>query len=241
MIRLDAVTTKFGSDAHFVFDLTVGRGERVGIAGPSGAGKSTLFQIIAGFLEPDAGRIALDGEDHTASPPFQRPVSLMFQSGNMFDHLDVATNVGLGISPHFASRSSEMARVGEALAKVGLAGFERRRTHGLSGGEQQRVALARALVRDRPILLLDEPFAALGPSMRRDFTALLAGLQRERGLTLLVISHAPQEMAGLVDRLLFIEGGRIAADGDYASMMADASGTALGRYLGHDPAGDLRD
>lgn len=232
MIALEDVTLGWPDGPTFRFDVAVPAGESVGVIGPSGSGKSTLLHLVAGFLPPATGRVVLDGEDHTGSPPAARPVSMMFQAGNLFDHLDVATNVGLGLSPRFSRRSVAMERVREALAAVGLAGFEDRRAHGLSGGEQQRVALARAMVRDRPILLLDEPFAALGPSMRAAFVDLIARMQAERGLTLLLVSHAPSELAGLCGRLLFIEGGRIAQDGPFADLMDAPGDTPLGRYLG---------
>ncbi|MFK7791495.1 MAG: ATP-binding cassette domain-containing protein [Devosiaceae bacterium] len=232
MIELKAAAKQFSEERAFAFDLKVEQGESLGVIGPSGSGKSTLLQIIAGFLELDAGEVWLASDNHTHCEPAQRPITMVFQSNNLFDHLDVATNVGLGISPKFRRSGDGLARVSAALAQVGLAGFEDRKPVGLSGGEAQRVALARALVRDKPILLLDEPFAALGPSMRQDFTALLADLQRQRGLTMITVSHAPEELLALCQRLAFVFDDGIAAIGDAETMLRKPSHPALTAYLG---------
>ena len=232
MIVLEGATKRFSDYGAFAFDLTVERGSSLGVIGPSGAGKSTLLQMVAGFIELDGGQIGLEGVDHTHSAPAQRPVSMVFQANNLFDHLDVAVNVGLGITPRFRRSHQAMDQVVEALAQVGLEGFEDRRPVSLSGGEAQRVALARALVRDKPILLLDEPFAALGPSMRQDFSSLLSAMQKERGLTMLTVSHAPTELNGLCDRLAFVLDGHVAALGETASMLNDPPHPALAAYLG---------
>lgn len=233
MISVRGATKTFSDTARFRFDLQVDRGVSLGIIGASGAGKSTLLQMIAGFLPPDGGVIELDGVDHSASDPATRPVSMVFQSNNVFDHLDVATNVGLGISPRFRKSSDSLAVVKDALTSVGLDGFEARRAAGLSGGEAQRVALARALVRDKPILLLDEPFAALGPSMRADFTQLVRAMQQKKQLTMLTVSHAPNELAGLCEELAFIADGQIAARGATQTLLDRPENQALAAYLGH--------
>jgi thiamine transport system ATP-binding protein len=236
MIKLDDVSLSFSPGTDFHFSFKVARGASLGVIGPSGAGKSTLLQMIAGFLVPERGSIVLDGSDHTRSEPFARPVSMVFQANNLFDHLNVAMNVGLGMDPAFSDRANGMGeameKVEEALASVGLAGFAGRRATELSGGEAQRVALARALVRDRPILLLDEPFAALGPSMRQELIQLLARMQQDRGLTMLTISHAPDELAGLCEELAFMDEGRIVARGPTRLMLDEPPSAALKHYLG---------
>ncbi|MEM6712970.1 MAG: ATP-binding cassette domain-containing protein [Pseudomonadota bacterium] len=232
MIEIEGAKVQFDDGPSFTFSLTVGRGERIGLIGPSGAGKSTLLSIIAGFLPLDAGRLVLDGVDHSLSEPAARPVTMMFQANNLFDHLDVATNVGLGISPRFKKKGGALSLVQEALAEVGLAGFEERGATGLSGGEAQRVALARALVRDKPILLLDEPFAALGPSMREAFSQKLTAMAQARGLTVLIVSHSPDDLLGLCDRLAFVSDRQIAAEGETAEMLDNPPTEDLARYLG---------
>lgn len=233
MIVLDRATKTFSKDGVFTFDLTVERGTSLGVIGPSGAGKSTLLHMVAGFVALDAGHVGLDGVNYTHSAPAQRPISMVFQANNLFDHLDVAVNVGLGINPRFKRSHQAMDQVRDALAQVGLLGFEDRRPTSLSGGEAQRVALARALVRDTPILLLDEPFAALGPSMRQGFSSLLSAMQKERALTMLVVSHAPTELIGLCDQLAFVLDGKIAAHGEAGSMLETPPHPALAAYLGH--------
>lgn len=232
MIALRGVQKRFSDSAQFTFDMRIARGVSLGLIGASGAGKSTLLHMLAGFLPLDDGVIALDGVDHSDSPPAARPISMMFQSNNVFDHLDVATNVGLGISARFKRRSPQVELVRDALSQVGLGGFEDRRAAGLSGGEAQRVALARALVREKPILLLDEPFAALGPSMRQDFTALVRAMQQARGLTMITVSHAPDELVGLCDELAFVSAGSVAARGATQMMLDAPPNAALARYLG---------
>src|SRR5262249_51735110 len=159
------------------------RGECLAIIGPSGAGKTTLLSLLAGFEHAEGGLILIEGRDVTRLGPAERPVSMVFQEHNLFAHLTVAANVGLGIHPGLRLAADDRARVSAALAQVGLAGMESRLPSQLSGGERQRVALARTLVRNRPVLLLDEPFVALGPALRRDMLDLVNALRAARGLT----------------------------------------------------------
>ncbi|SIR39911.1 thiamine transport system ATP-binding protein [Rhizobium sp. RU20A] len=209
-IRLEAVRLAFGS-VEMRFDVGFAAGRVTGIIGPSGSGKSTLLHLIAGFEMPDSGVIRLLGRDVTADGPGMRPVSVIFQDNNLFAHLDVATNVGLGIDPALKLDAAGRAAVGDALAKVGLRGFEKRRPPTLSGGERQRVALARALVRRRPILLLDEPFAALDPERRAEMGDLVTALQRETGMTVLLVTHQPDDVVRLCDAVVEIEAGMVRA------------------------------
>ena len=163
-VRLENVAFSYGETA-MSFDLDVEASEIVAIMGPSGSGKSTLLNLVAGFEAPSSGRILIGGEDAAGLPPAQRPVSMVFQENNLFSHLDVARNVGLGRSPSLRLTGADRADIAAALARTGLAGKEKRLPAELSGGERQRVALARALLRDRPVLLLDEAFASLGTSV----------------------------------------------------------------------------
>lgn len=202
------------------FDCTVSQGEIVAVAGASGSGKSTLFNVIAGFEQLDSGTVFIEGRDATALEPSQRPVSMVFQDNNLFTHLDIATNIGLGINPALRLTAQERARITEALARVGLAGFEKRRPATLSGGERQRVALARAFVRRQPLLLLDEPFAALDPGLRSEMRQLLRDLHEETGNTILLITHHPDDLVDLADSVLFLNGGRIFAHLPKADFLA---------------------
>ena len=142
-----------------LFDAEFAPASVTAIMGPSGSGKSTLLNLVAGFEMPKAGRVLIGDMDVTGLPPARRPVSMIFQENNLFAHLDVEKNVGLGRSPSLRLTADDRDAVANALARTGLAGKEQRLPRELSGGERQRVALARALVRNRPVLLLDEPFA----------------------------------------------------------------------------------
>ena len=209
MITLENVIFRY-EDMAMNFDLQVAKGELVGIIGPSGAGKSTLLSLMAGFDLPVSGKISIASADMEDVAPDQRPVSMIFQDHNSFAHLDVWTNVALGISPDLKLDPQQSARVGEALARVGLAGFKARKPTELSGGERQRIAIARALVRDKPVLLLDEPFTALGPALRRDMLDLIREIQKERKLTVLMVTHQPEDAKYAASRIAFVQNGRIA-------------------------------
>lgn len=195
----------------FQFDLDIAKGQFAAITGPSGAGKSTLFNVIAGFDVPSSGRVEVGGRNMAGLRPGERPVSLIFQDNNLFAHLDVFTNVALGANPALKLSPEQRRGVSEALRRVGLAGFEKRHPGSLSGGERQRVAFARALVRHRPVMLLDEPFAALDPGLRRDMGGLLKDLQKQEGFTVLMITHDPDEATQLASMAAFIDNGRVVA------------------------------
>ena len=221
-----------GRDNAMLFDLSVAAGASLAIIGPSGAGKSTLLSLIAGFDRPSSGRVLIGGVDVTATEPAARPVSMVFQDNNLFAHLDAWTNVALGLSPRLNLTDVQRMSVETALGRVGLGGFGKRLPGELSGGERQRVALARALVRQRPILLLDEPFAALGPAQRKQMIGLLAGLHRETGMTLVVVTHQPDDARGLAEQTAFLDGGRIVAVRPTDVLLAARDIPALRDYLG---------
>ena len=210
MIRLDNVF--LADDAlPMTFDLQVAAGERIAIVGPSGAGKSTLLNLIAGFVLPTQGNIWLNGENHTRSAPYERPVSMLFQENNLFPHLSVQQNLALGLKTSLKLTTLEQDQIERVADAVGLTSFLSRLPNSLSGGQKQRVALARCLLRDKPILLLDEPFSALDPELRMDMLNLIDELCHSKNLTLLLVTHQPSELTGKVDRMLRIENGRISA------------------------------
>ena len=210
MIRLDNVF--LADDAlPMTFDLQVAAGERIAIVGPSGAGKSTLLNLIAGFVLPTRGNIWLNGENHTRSAPYERPVSMLFQENNLFPHLTVQQNLALGLKTSLKLTALEQDQIEQVADAVGLTSFLSRLPNSLSGGQKQRVALARCLLRDKPILLLDEPFSALDPELRMDMLNLIDELCHSKNLTLLLVTHQPSELTGKVDRMLRIENGRISA------------------------------
>ncbi len=208
-IRLDNVRLKLGA-TQFAFDLYLESGVFAAVTGASGAGKTTLFNLIAGFETPDEGRILIGERVMNTLAPAERPVSLIFQEHNLFAHLDVFSNVALGVSPALRFGDDDRARIESSLEQVGLGGFSKRMPGSLSGGERQRVAFARALVRNRPVLLLDEPFAALDPHLRMEMGGLLADLHRRNGTTILMISHDPAEAERLAESILHIDKGQIA-------------------------------
>jgi thiamine transport system ATP-binding protein len=231
MLALAGVTFRY-EDLLMRFDLAVAPGECVAIIGPSGAGKSTLLALIAGFETPESGRILIAGEDVTERPPARRPVTSLFQEHNLFPHLSAAANVGLGIDPGLRLDAAARSRVSAALARVGLAGLEARLPGQLSGGERQRVALARSLVRNRPLLLLDEPFAALGPAQRREMLNLVNALARDRGFTVLFVSHQPEDARHAAGRVLFVEAGEIRWDGPTEEIFTPPLPGPVAAYLG---------
>jgi thiamine transport system ATP-binding protein len=231
-IAMAGVELRLGTH-DFRFDCALPHGRIIAVAGPSGSGKSTFLNLLAGFEQPDQGRILLAGRDVTGAHPAERPVSLVFQDNNLFAHLDLFTNVGLGISPSLKLSAQERQRVSEALARVGLPGFEKRKPGTLSGGERQRAAFARALVRDKPILLLDEPFAALDPGLRSGMVELLKALHHETGNTVLIVSHDPAEVRRLADHAVFIDDGRIELSAPIEAFVAEKNLPSLTTFLQH--------
>jgi thiamine transport system ATP-binding protein len=231
-VVLDRVRFDY-EDMRMAFEGIVPGGALCAVIGPSGAGKSTLLNLIAGFEKPLDGHIRIGDDDVTEMPPQARPVSMIFQDNNLFAHLDAATNVALGISPGLRLSAADRRRVEAALERVGLPQMAKRLPSELSGGERQRVAIARALVRNRPVLLLDEPFAALGPALRRDMIGLVRSLMEERPLTVLWVTHEPQDARRAATHTAFIEAGRIVALEPSASLFADPHATpGLPDYLG---------
>ncbi|MCT8997878.1 thiamine ABC transporter ATP-binding protein [Chelativorans intermedius] len=231
-IRLEALRFAYPGGARMRFDLALEAGDIVALMGPSGSGKSTLLNLIAGFEMPDAGRVLIGGQDVTGLAPAARPVSMVFQENNLFAHLTVAQNVGLGRSPSLRLCDADRAAVADALARTGLAGKEGRLPHALSGGERQRVALARVLVRKRPVLLLDEPFASLGPALRDEMLDLIAALHREQAMTILMATHAPRDAERLSRTLVFLEAGEVAGVGATRDFLSGGGPAAFARYLG---------
>jgi len=206
MLKLERTTIRNGSFT-LAADLTVPEGATVAVIGPSGAGKSTLIEGIAGFLPVPQGRITWHDTDITDQPPGARPVAMLFQEDNLFPHLTLAQNVGLGLSPNLRLSSDDTSRVTAALERVGLAGMDRRKPGELSGGQRSRAALARVMLQDKPLLLLDEPFAALGPALRMEMLDLVAEIARETGATLLMISHAPEDARRITAQAILVANG----------------------------------
>ena len=219
------------TDFSLTADLGVAPGDRVAILGPSGAGKSTLLAAIAGFVAPAAGRILWQDRDITPLAPAARPVSILFQDQNLFPHLTVGQNVGLGIRPDLRLSHDDRARIEDALIRTGLGGLGARLPATLSGGQQSRVALARALLRDRPVLLLDEPFSALGPALKSEMLDLVTEIAAQNGTTVLMVSHDPADARRFAPRTILVAEGRAFPPEDTAALL-DAPPPALAAYLG---------
>ncbi|NNE22192.1 MAG: thiamine ABC transporter ATP-binding protein [Rhizobiales bacterium] len=220
------------ADWQVQFDMDVAPGWFVAVIGPSGAGKSTLLNLVAGFEQPSSGAILIDGEDVCALPPARRPVTMLFQDHNLFAHLDIHTNVALGISPALKLTAADRDRITAAFDRVGLSGLERRRPGELSGGQRQRAAIARALVRDKPLLLLDEPFAALGPALKNDMLDLVAEIHREGHMTVLMVSHDPQDARRAASHTVFLDEGGVVALDQTKALFARKDLAGLKAYLG---------
>lgn len=212
-------------------DLTVPQGARTALIGPSGAGKSTLLNAIAGFTAPQSGRILWQGQDITATDPGQRPVTILFQDQNLFPHLTLERNLALGLAPDGSLSPDIRARVEQALHRTGLDGLAQRKPAQLSGGQQGRAALARALLRARPLLLLDEPFAALGPALKQDMLALVAEVAAETGATVLMVTHDPQDAKAFADLTILVADGQAHPPQATAALFAHPP-QALADYLG---------
>ncbi|ROP59815.1 thiamine transport system ATP-binding protein [Enterobacter sp. BIGb0383] len=204
------------------FTLEVTRGEQVAVLGPSGAGKSTLLNLIAGFLPPASGSILIDGKPHTATPPARRPVSMLFQENNLFSHLTVRENIGLGMHPGLKLTPTQRQKLEDIAQQMGLDALLDRLPGELSGGQRQRAALARCLVREQPVLLLDEPFSALDPALRQEMLILVGEVCRQQQLTLLMVSHSVEDAARIAPRSLVIADGRIAWDGETKELLSGA-------------------
>lgn len=191
------------------FQLDVAQGERLAIVGESGAGKSTLLNLIAGFELAQRGELLLNGENHFRSEPAERPVSMLFQDNNLFPHLTVSQNIGLALVASLRLNAAHQQKIQYIAEKMGINELLNRRADQLSGGQKQRVALARTLLREKPILLLDEPFSALDPQRREELLILVKTLCDEQNLTLLMVTHQLSETKMLFDRVIEVKSGRI--------------------------------
>ena len=213
-IELIGVRKEFGGAEKKIVavegaDLTVADGELFAILGPSGSGKTTVLRMIAGFEQPTSGVIKLGGHDVTALPPARRDANTVFQQYALFPHMSVAQNVEYGLRVRGVAKAERRRRAGEALEMVRLSGHAARKPAQLSGGQQQRVALARALVGRPRVLLLDEPLGALDLKLREQMQVELKAIQREVGITFVIVTHDQDEALTLCDRLAVFNDGRI--------------------------------
>jgi putative spermidine/putrescine transport system ATP-binding protein len=241
VVALESVSKAYGPvRALDGVDLAVCEGELLSLLGPSGCGKTSSLNVVAGFVEPDTGRVLLDGEDVTRRPAWQRGLGVVFQSYALFPHMTVAENVAFGLRERGVPRAEIAARVAEALGLVRLPAAGDLRPGQLSGGMQQRVALARALVIRPRVLLLDEPLAALDRKLREQMRAELREIQRAVGITTIFVTHDQHEALGLSDRVAVMNAGRIEQLGTPREVYEEPATRFVAEFIGASTVLDAR-
>jgi len=232
-VRIRNITKKFG-DIAAVLDvsLDIYKGELFCLLGGSGSGKSTLLRMLAGFEEPTAGTIEIDGQDMAGVPPYQRPVNMMFQSYALFPHMSVEQNIAYGLKRSHLPKDEIEARVTELLALVKLQDYRKRRPNQLSGGQRQRVALARALAKRPKLLLLDEPLGALDKKLREETQFELVKIQETLGVTFIVVTHDQEEAMSLATRIGVMNLGEIAMVGEPTDIYEFPNSRFVANFIG---------
>ena len=225
---------KYYGDYHALrgIDLEIRQGEFFSLLGPSGCGKTTLLRTIAGFEAVSSGSLTIDGRDMAGVPANQRPTNMVFQSYAIFPHLSVAENVAFGLRRSGLTKQEKAAQVAEALDMVGLAGYGKRAAHALSGGQRQRVALARALILKPKVLLLDEPLSALDRKMREQMQVELIKLQRQVGITFILVTHDQEEALVMSDRIAVMFEGEIGQMADPEALYRRPNSRRVAEFIG---------
>ncbi len=230
-LQLDRLTKRFGTTVAVDGpSLGIERAEILALLGPSGSGKTTLLRLLAGFETPDAGAITVEGEDVTRTPPAQRRFGMVFQHYALFPHLDVGENLAFGLSG--LAQGDRDRKVADTLARVDLAGFERRKVQELSGGQQQRVALARALAPEPRVLLLDEPLSNLDPALRERTRRELREVIKRVGITAVFVTHEQEEAFDLGDRVAVLHRGRLEQVGTPAELYEGPASLFVATFVG---------
>ena len=206
--------------------------EFVTLLGSSGCGKTTTLRLIAGFLEPNSGKVLLKGEDITGVPPYKRPVNTVFQKYALFPHLNVFENVAFGLRLKKMDEETIRRKVRDMLEVVGLKGFERRSIGQMSGGQQQRVAIARSLVNEPEILLLDEPLGALDLKLRKEMQLELKRLQREMNITFIYVTHDQEEALTMSDTVVVMNGGKVQQIGTPEDIYNEPKNAFVADFIG---------
>ncbi|EKZ9010034.1 thiamine ABC transporter ATP-binding protein [Vibrio alginolyticus] len=230
MLVLDDVQYTYQREL-FRFDLTIEQGQIVSLMGPSGAGKSTLLALVAGFIHPDRGDICVDGESIVRKEPYLRPFSMLFQEHNLFAHLSVRDNIGLGLHPGLKLTVDQNRQIEQAAQQVGVAEYLDRLPEHLSGGQRQRVALARCFVQPHSMWLLDEPFSALDPVLREEMLSLVKKLAAERGITVLMVTHHLSDAKAIASHFVFVADGKVEAAGDMSALSEQHASEKLAAFI----------
>jgi ABC-type Fe3+/spermidine/putrescine transport system ATPase subunit len=231
MIELDHLRKSY-PEFDIELDLTVEGGDLVSFLGPSGSGKTTTLRLIAGFEQPDEGRIVINGQDVTGLRPAERHIGYVFQDYTLFPHMSVAGNIGYGLQIRHEEASDIARRVDELLELMELPGYGSRRVDTLSGGERQRVAIARALAVDPILLMLDEPFSSIDEVLRRDLRREIVRLQKELGITVLFVTHSRQEALSISDRVAILRQGRLIQYGDPVDLYRNPANDFVAGFVG---------
>ncbi|WP_371416251.1 ABC transporter ATP-binding protein [Rubellimicrobium sp. CFH 75288] len=233
LIELKGIHKHYG-DYHALrgIDLEIRKGEFFSLLGPSGCGKTTLLRTIAGFEAPSQGTLRIDGRDMQGVPANLRPTNMVFQSYAIFPHLSVAQNVAFGLRRDPRPREQKARAVADALEMVGLGGYGGRAAHALSGGQRQRVALARALILQPKVLLLDEPLSALDKKMRETMQVELIKLQRNVGITFILVTHDQEEALIMSDRIAVMFEGEIAQMADPETLYRRPNSRRVASFIG---------
>lgn len=233
VLSVEGISKRFGATlAVDNVSLSVAPNECLALLGPSGCGKTTLLRLMAGFETPDAGAITIDGVDMTRTPPYARPVNMMFQSYALFPHMTVEDNVAFGLKQDGLAAAERQARVKEALAAVEMEAFAPRKPHQLSGGQRQRVALARCIAKRPKALLLDEPMAALDKHLRERTQLELLALRRRLGISFVVVTHDQDEAMTMADRIVVMESGKILQADTPRALYERPASQAVARFFG---------
>lgn len=230
MLKIDDVAYEYHNEC-FHFDATISSGDIVALMGPSGAGKSTLLALMAGFIEPQKGRILVEGEDVVGKVPSRRPFAMLFQDHNLFAHLSVRQNIGLGLEPSLKLSAEQQQQIDKAAKQVGIAQYLDRLPEQLSGGQRQRVALARCFVQPHKIWLLDEPFSALDPVLRAEMLDLVKTLATENNITVLMVTHHLSDAKAIASHFMFMANGIIADNGVIRALQSNHHSAMLKEFV----------
>ncbi len=229
VLKVSQLVHQYGEES-FLFNFCAKEGDIVALMGPSGVGKSTLLALIGGFITPSSGRIEVNGESLLNLEPHQRPFSMLFQEHNLFSHLTVRDNIGLGLHPGLRLNKQQMQLVEEAAIQVGVGDYLDRTPHKLSGGQRQRVALARCLVQSRPIWLLDEPFSSLDPVLREEMLTLVKKLVKKRNITLIMVTHHVSDAQSIATHFVFFAESNVQIQGKMAQFSAQHDNERLREF-----------